>query len=171
MRDSTVSSDDQEQEKIMIDYRSELYATYSKEREKLNGASLETGGRYDRVVLTLGGGALALSLTFLEKIVPHPSSWTLWLIVPAWLFLIGSVALQLLALAASQDAIRIQIERLDAEYSFYFSSDNPSDAVAKRTPEGENRFVKRATCLNICSRWILIIGMILLFAFSACNML
>ena len=155
----------------MSDYRKELYEVYSKEREKLNGASLETGARYDRIVLTLSGGALVISLTFLEKVAHNPIAWSLWLIVPAWLLLLGSVALQLLALAASQDAIRLQIERLDNEYTFYFSFTDPAEMVEKRETEGKNRFVTRASRLNTCSRWALIIGMLLLFAFSACNLL
>jgi len=154
----------------MRDYREQLYGTYAKEREKLDSSSLQIGARYDHVVLTLGGGALVMSLTFLEKIAPHPATWTLWLIIPAWLLLLASVVLQVLALATSQDAIRIQLQRLDAEYSFYLRADDPVEAVAKRAPEGENEFVKRATRRNICSRWSLILGMLLLFAFSACNM-
>ncbi|NCD35098.1 MAG: hypothetical protein EOL87_16985 [Spartobacteria bacterium] len=154
----------------MSNYREELYAVYSKERDKLNGASLETGARYDRIVMTLSGGALVISLTFLEKVAQNPIPWTLWLIVPAWLLLLGSVILQLLTFAASQDAIRLQIDRLDNEYTFYFSFTDPAEAVERREPEGVNRFVTRATRFNTCSRWSLIIGMLLLFAFSACNL-
>lgn len=154
----------------MSDYRQRLYDSYAKERERLNSASLEAGGRYDRIVITLGGGALALSLTFIEKIAPSPCLGTIWILIVAWSSLLVCVVLQLLALASSQDAVRLQIERLDAEYGYYFASDNPEDAVRNRMPEDMNRFTVRATRFNDWSRYALICGMLLLFAFSAVNM-
>jgi hypothetical protein len=73
-------SDPQEQE---YEYRKQRYEAYSKEREGLRAAALEVSGRYDKWMLFLAGGALALSVTFIEKIAPHPPPWSfilLWVL-------------------------------------------------------------------------------------------
>lgn len=64
------------------EYIKDRYEAYSKEREVLRSASLQLGGRYDQWLLTLAGGALALSLVFIEKVAPEPTTWTLVFLVP-----------------------------------------------------------------------------------------
>jgi hypothetical protein len=44
------------------EYRKQRYESYVKERDSLNHSSLEISGRYDKSVLFLSGGALALSV-------------------------------------------------------------------------------------------------------------
>jgi hypothetical protein len=53
------------------EYQKQRYDSYVKERETLNHSSLEISGRYDKSVLFLSGGALALSVTFIEKLPPR----------------------------------------------------------------------------------------------------
>ena len=65
-----------EPQNLEYDYRKQRYETYIKDRDALRSDSLEVSGRYDKAILALAGGALALSVTFLEKIAPHPVPWT-----------------------------------------------------------------------------------------------
>lgn len=154
----------------MSDYLNQIYESYKRQRTKLDDAALEAGARYDRTVLTLGGGAMALSLTFVEKIAPSPQAWTLALLILAWLALLVSVILQLLALASSQKAIHYQIQVLDVEYQYYLSSDDLENAAARKQESvTESRHVKNVRRFNEVSRWSLIVGIILLFLFSGFN--
>ena len=123
----------------------------------------------NRTILTLGGGALALSITFLEKIAPSPHPSTVIILVIAWLALLLSVVMQLLALASSQKAVQLQIERLDSEYGYYRAADNLEEAVRTKPSEPENPHVKCVSTYNVISRWALIFGIILLFMFSGIN--
>lgn len=154
----------------MTDYRNSLYESYKRQRTKLHDAALETGARYDRIVLTLGGGAMALSITFIEKIAPEPRVWTIALLILAWFTLLLSVIMQLLALATSQKAVHHQIDRLDAEYQFYFGSDNVEECVRQRLPESESPYVTKLKFCNDVSMWSLVIGIIFLFLFSGSNL-
>jgi hypothetical protein len=46
--------------------RKRRYEAYVRERDALRHDSLNVSERYDKAILLLGGGALALSLTFIE---------------------------------------------------------------------------------------------------------
>ncbi|WP_282002659.1 hypothetical protein [Geotalea uraniireducens] len=151
------------------DYSDKLYKEYSSQREKLDGASLEAAGRYDRAILAISTGALALSVTFIEKIVSTPQTWTLFLLVPGWILLLCTIILQLLALASSQNATSEQIRILDQQYQKYFSAEDAAQAVKDGWIEPENPYVKRTNRLNIVSQITLIIGILLVLAFSSVN--
>jgi hypothetical protein len=135
------------------EYRKQRYDSYVKERETLNHSSLEISGRYDKSVLFLSGGALALSVTFIEKIAPSPVAWTFVLLATAWLLLIACVVLELYALATSQTAINEQIRLLDGEYDQFLqdAGANTPTGVAKTVPPAaaENRFTARTRRLNV----------------------
>lgn len=151
------------------DYKDKLYKEYSSQREKLDGASLEAAGRYDRAILAISSGALALSVTFIEKIISTPQTWTLFLLVPGWILLLCTIILQLLALASSQNATSEQIRLLDQQYQRYFSVEDAAEAVKEGWIEPENPYVKRTNRLNIISQVSLIIGILLVLAFSSVN--
>src|SRR5436190_18857803 len=95
---------------LEYDYRKQRYETYLKDRDALRNDSLEVSGRYDKAVLALAGGALALSVTFLEKIAPHPRPWTFTFLILAWICLILCVLFELFALSISQTATNEQME-------------------------------------------------------------
>jgi len=151
------------------DYIDKLYKEYTAQREKLNASSLEAAGRYDRAFLTISTGALAVSVAFIDKIAPNPESWTLYILVPGWIVLLVSISMQLLALASSQNATSEQIRILDDQYSKYLLSDDPEKAVSEGYVEPENHYVKRTARLNIWSQVLLIIGVVLILAFSSVN--
>lgn len=160
---------------LEYEYRKQRYETYTRERDALRKDSLEVSGRYDQAILALGGGALALSITFLEKIAPHPAAWTFILLGVAWLCLIASVLLELYALASSQTVTNEQIAVADEEYRQYLLSlpEHPQAAPPLKMPETpamiEDRR-KRTRSYNDWSRWLLSIGVSLLCAFSLFNL-
>lgn len=165
-------SDPQEQE---YEYRKQRYEAYSKEREGLRAAALEVSGRYDKWMLFLAGGALALSVTFIEKIAPHPPPWSFILLLGAWLLLILSLVLELHALGTSHTAIQAQVSFLDAEYRQFLDSIAKAPAGISRDPSApaaaqENEFASRTRMLNRWALRSLIAGIVFLCVFSAINL-
>lgn len=76
---------------VLHQYQKERHADYSARSIRLDELAFKTSERYDQWVLTLSGGALAVSLTFLEKIAPEPVPATLWFLALSWLSFIGAI--------------------------------------------------------------------------------
>src|ERR1051325_2843837 len=164
-----------EPQNLEYDYRKQRYETYIQDRDALRNDSLEVSGRYDKAVLALAGGALALSVTFLEKIAPHPVPWTFILLALAWLCLIASVLLELYALSTSQTVTNEQIAIADEEYREYLLSlpDHPAIPEPLRVPKSPDvveRWRNKTRRFNDWSRWLLSIGIFLLCAFCFFNL-
>lgn len=156
---------------ISQDYRDKLYSEYAQERAKLDDASLEAGGRYDRAVLTISTGALALSIVFVEKIASKPATYTVFLLVIAWTLLLVSIVFELLALDASQRATTEQISILDEKYmTLLYGDDGLLQEILHETPQ-ENPFSKKVSRYNTLSFLALVVGIVLIMIFSALNML
>ena len=151
------------------EYTNKLYEQYTAQRVKLDDASLEAAGRYDRAVLAISTGALALSVTFIDKIASTPQPWTLFLLVIGWLLLLIAIILQLLALSASHDATREQINILDQQYNYYLSAKDPGEAVRNGWDEPINKFNSRVSNYNTGAQVALISGVVIVLAFSAIN--
>ena len=157
-------------------YLQEKYSSYVKERDALRDDSKEISGRYDKSVLTISGGALALSVAFIEKIAPDPISWTLVFLALSWVLLILSLLLELFALRLSQTATNEQITLLDCEY--IQNSPLTDDAIcflettARSTGDQRQlveRIKQRTRNCNSVSIWALTAGIIFLCAFSFFN--
>lgn len=157
------------------EYRKQRYDSYVKERDGLRVASLKISERYDKWMLVLAGGALALSLTFIEKIAPHPKSWSFVFLLIAWLLLIVSVVLELVALATSQRALTEQVALLDNEYQSYLNSLSVRDATDWTEPAYtptpvNNEFTVKTRERNTWSLRSFVLGIFFLCAFSAVNL-
>ena len=87
--------------------------TYISTRKSYDEAELEVSGRYDKWILTLSGGALGLSITFMDKIAKNPSQDTLLWLKLSWGSLVFSLLAALLSLLTSQSAIRENRKELD----------------------------------------------------------
>jgi hypothetical protein len=85
-------------------------------RDGYDKAELEVSGRYDQWILTLSGGALAVSITFIEKIAPAPDVHTLHWLKWSWVLLVVSLLVVLVSLLTSQSAIREQRRELDKAF-------------------------------------------------------
>jgi hypothetical protein len=80
-------------------------------REVLVEAHRRSSEAYDKAVMTLSGGALAISLTFIHDVAPQPKhkGWIAW----SWGLLALSLLLILVSFVASQYAIGRQIREVD----------------------------------------------------------
>jgi hypothetical protein len=160
---------------IDAEYRKARYEAYIKDKDTLRNDSLQVSDRYDKAILALAGGALALSITFLEKIAPHPAGWTFYVLGTAWLCLIGSLLLEMFALATSQTVTNEQIELLNEDYRQFLMS-LPEQGQLEPPPEMPaskdviHRWKKRTRSFNSWSLWLLAAGIILLCVFSVCNL-
>lgn len=161
-------------ENLEFEYRKQRYETYLKEREALRHDSLEVSRRYDQAIIALAGGSLVLSVTFLEKIAPHPSGWTFWLLGVAWIFLILSVLWELFALSTTQTTTNEVMEYLSEDYRSYLQSlsDTPplEQSNSKASIKTIEKLKERTRRLNIWSIRFLAAGVALLCLFSICNL-
>ncbi len=152
------------------DYKRELYDAYKTERKDLNGTALTISERYDKNILLVGGGALAVSLTFLEKIAPKPEGWLLLIIGASWACLVLSILAHLMALASGQRAIRKQMELLDSDYSRYLSSDTPETEIVKEIEDTTNVHSERTGFLSQIALCLVVVGVGLLCLFSVVSL-
>lgn len=166
--DAVMETDDESEEVSSAnDYRRQLYEAFVAERRALNSTLLELTARHDKAILILSGGALGFSVTFLDKIAPHPLPGSKWLLAVSWLCLLASIATQLLALSSSQKAMHRQIEILDREYTpLLYQQLGESTEVDRK-----NKYRKDTAYWNCIAMWTLIIGIGLLYVFAGWNAL
>jgi hypothetical protein len=129
-------------------------------RQRYDSQLVEMSGRYDKWILTLSGGALALSITFIEKIAPEPTpASVIWLQV-AWALLVLAMLTGLISLMTSQQAIRQCMKELDDSYQ----EDRP---VNQTFPKG---FSTATNILNWASAFLFCLGVAAMCWFSFVNM-
>lgn len=155
---------------LEYDYRKQRYESYVTEREALRTSSLEISGRYDKWILGLSGAALALSITFLEKIAPTPISWTFVVLAFAWFLFILAVVMELYAIASSQSAINEELALLAQEYNQYLKSLTEEKEYELNLQRSDNQFSSRTRNLNKWSLRALTLGVVLLCLFSIINL-
>jgi TRAP-type C4-dicarboxylate transport system permease small subunit len=134
------------------------YQTYIEERRSLIEASRVSAEQFDKYILTLSTGALALSITFLKNIAPVPQTDTIVFLVLSWLCLIICALLTLVSFLTSQKACSIQIEILEKNY---LPDEKPVDS--------KNQMSSFTIWLNRLSIFFFIIGVSLLAIFSIKN--
>jgi hypothetical protein len=84
-----------------------------KYRDWLVSADYETSNAYDQAVMTLSGGALAISITFIHDIAPSPHPGTLSWLGTAWCAFGASIASILISKLTSQWALRKAMRQTD----------------------------------------------------------
>ncbi len=140
----------------------EEYKAYLEERKLLIEAERETAQQFDKAILTLAAGALALSITFMQQIVPHPKSESIYPLIGAWISFCLSMLLTLISFLTSQAACRRQRDILDEEMS---------QINKKSSGTKDNKAAFWTNQLNYFSIGFFILGVILLIVFSAINLL
>jgi hypothetical protein len=159
----------------------ERYKLYFDERKVYIDASRESARSFDNTMVTLSAGALALSITFVEKLAPHPTS--LLLLFGAWASFIVALIASLSSHLFAQSAIRNEIVLLDQEQIKGSPEDDKttekktSDSAAvtstpqqTSTPNGSINWPRRITfIINILAITFFILGVILLTFFSLEN--
>ena len=124
-------------------------------RAFLMNAAQKESAAYDQAVMTLSGGALGISITFLHDIAPAPKAGTVWLLGIAWCFLALSIAAILISKLTSQWALRKAIEQVGA------------GTITQQRPGA--RFSVWTRSLNITAGMAFLLGVIFLAWFTVTN--
>lgn len=132
-------------DKDLKEYRSRLIQTV----EKLNE-------NYDKLIITLSGGALVLSLTFLKDVVKETPIYSPEYLISAWVLFIISLACVLGSLLFGIAAHRKAICQVDA------------DTIYKEHPGGI--FSKLSNYIHYISTICLIAGLVFITIFIYVNL-
>jgi len=143
-------------------YAETCYQVYVDERKQQCEASLELSGRFDQWMVTLPGGALALSLGFLEKIAPNPAAPSVYLVGCAWVTLISSLLFALTSLFTAVYGCNRQITIID-------DAEKCRQAGAPSL-DAPNRWRTATHVLNILSLVTFIAGTVFLCGFAFSNL-
>ncbi len=156
---SAVPRPDQQAE---YSYKKELYERYVAERVAADNIALELGDRYEKLQSLVAGGALAVSVTFLEKIAPHPVAWSRCLAFIGWAALCVSLAATLRAIQFGERAMQRKVESIDADIERRLNNEAPEQT--------ENPFPPKVARYNIVSFWATITGIGCLVIFASVNL-
>ena len=127
-------------------------AHYIEMKKQVGEALRSQADQFDKAILTLAAGALALSLTFIKEIAPTPDDLTIYLLAWAWGCFIGSVCLTLCSFHASVCAFR----RFDQTLNIQHSKPDTDPSSLK------NHWITVTLVLNFLSLVVFIAGTILL---------
>jgi cell division protein FtsL len=147
-------------------YQQQLYKEYVDQRNETNRFALEVGARYEKLLSLVAGGALVVSLTFIEKIAPHPSEYTKWAILAAWILLGVGIISSLIAIYQSQNALQKKIENLDTEISQKL---NPENEELKKLDATSNPHIETVRTANKWSLYSTLGGLFFLILFAFLN--
>lgn len=89
---------------------------YLEERKLLIDLNNQACQSFDKTVILLAGGALGISITFIQQIAPHPPRATLPLLVWAWGLLVLALLVILFSLFTSQVGMQRAQHELNKEY-------------------------------------------------------
>ena len=82
-------------------------------RDALIALEQKSQAKYDRLAVTLSGGALGISFVFVERFVGDDPSHTLWALMVAWASWVCSLALVLGSHFFSTRALRKAVAQVD----------------------------------------------------------
>jgi hypothetical protein len=103
------------------------YHAHMESRKSHQTALLEVSGRFTQWMLTVSGGALALTITYVEKMTPTLANGSGWLMA-SWITLSASVLCTLFSLHMSA---RATLNAIKHEDSWYLSRlKNPDEVFA-----------------------------------------
>lgn len=136
------------------------YEVYLEERKLSIEAERGTAQQFDKAILTLAAGALALSITFINQIAPYPKPESIYFLIGAWSLFCLSMLSTLISFLTSQKACRNARDILDE----IFHNDKQNNITK------DNKAATWTNRLNYCSIALFIWGVILLIIFSAMNL-
>jgi hypothetical protein len=134
------------------------YDEYVQIRTQAAEASQRSQQRLDELITVGAAGTLVLSITFMEKIAPHPWAGSRLLLAAGWLILIIALGCALSAHASAARAHLAYVYLLDSDYRHKRTSD-PTKLSAHRVTKG----------LNIASFTAFLLGTALLVCFAFAN--
>ena len=144
---------------------SEQYRVYIEQRKIYLDAEQTQAASYDKWILTLSGGAIAVSLTFVKDIIgpkPPDCSWLLWV---GWSALTAALGMGLISIYGSQRAHEQYKDLLDDAYN-----EHGGDFLEPlRRKQGEKVWPKAIVLLNLGSVFSFVIGLLMLCFFTGIN--
>jgi hypothetical protein len=171
-----IPPDDPQDAELPIDARNDIVQHYAEQREKLGqriDSKLAAGGiiaaEVDRTLITLAGGALIFSMTFVDKIAP--AKLALWILFAAWLAFGVSMVIVMFAMRGHQRFL----EKVVLEHSKLYKvlSEREKDALRNgrlySISSAPVRHSRSVGILNLMAIITLALGMALLVGFVAYN--
>jgi hypothetical protein len=154
---TSVSSTAEDADVSTEDVPSLDYQIYINERKILVDADREAARTFDKAMVTLSGGALALSIGFIDKIAPEPQHERF--LIAGWAGFIAALLCTLFSLLTSQHAMKRQIAICESVFM-----DDGSGAAS-------NGWAIATLILNIAAIVIFVVGVAMLVTFSSMNVL
>lgn len=136
----------------------EIYERFLATRQDYIARERVASEKVDQVLLAGAAGALALSLTFLEKLAPAPHAETMWMLGLAWTALLVSLSCVLITYELRSQAYALARRELD----------KAQDPV-KMAMKGIERCNRVLFSLKIGSLVALLAGVIFLIVFAYFN--
>ena len=127
-------------------------------RDQIVQAYVDEAKAYDKAVMTLAGGTLAISLTFIKDVIKEPRAGTVTLLACAWAALGYCIVAILASQLTSQWALLNTIKQIDKGQTTQLQS-NPGGWLAMLT-----------LGLNVTAALGFILGVIFLACFAIGNM-
>jgi hypothetical protein len=135
-------------------------STYLRERTLLVEMEQKSADQHDKAILAIASGGLALSVTFLKDIAPHPLPETWKYLGISWVCFVFGILAILLSFLTSQSACRKQRDFLDDIYQK--GSDSETDK--------KNRWSLWTNCLNWGSYALVFFAIVFFTLFSWLNL-
>ena len=143
----------------MVSMDEQTQTIYSQFRNHLLEGRKLSFMQFDKAILTLSGGGLALSLTFIHNVVPISNSINTWSLVIAWILFAFSVMTTLISFISSQFAFDYQLKLAEE----YYVKNNDKALQKLNKPA---RFTKLA---NIASATAFVLAVLFLLFFVSIN--
>lgn len=134
------------------------YADFLSERGRIVDARQRAQQRFDQIVSTGAAAALVFSVTFIEKLAPHPGPRTRAVLIWAWCLLLVSLGCNFASHIFSQRAFNIYLREFDKSYC---------DNTPCRHESGSSSASK---WLDISSAATFVAGVLMLALFSISNL-
>lgn len=160
------AKDERDKKERHNEYIERIYNNYKESRSEAEKIAVEMSGRHEKQQTLLTGGALALSVTYIEKLAPAPIQSTKWVVIIAWVALVYSMWKSMKAMEASKEAHQKKIENLDLEIQ---QKMYPNNKEFKGQDTEKNPFDAKVKKANKKAQQAAIIGISSLIVFVAVN--
>ena len=118
-------------------------------REYLENARQTTSRDRDKLVLTIAGGSLTVSLALLERVNPNMGPWQTGLLLAGWLAEVTAIVLVLWSLSSSERALESERGRVDLMLSTADAKDPDWPNVARVQTENLNSWASLSTVVGV----------------------
>ena len=131
---------------------------YLDERKLLVEGEKSTSASFDRYILTLSGGALALTMVFIRDIAPNPLASSRLYLFTSWIAFGAAIIMMLASMLTSQSAFRKQRDIIGMSHGSQVQDDP------------RNQWAWATNILNILSMVAFGVGVVFIAIFIAFNL-